>query len=218
MHTVELIESWRLLFERTAALPRSGPAPKPLKTPRFRATAASRARYTQNRIFDRQICYALAPVRTGVGQMSFFFGGVHAVPVLCDFVQIRGNNPVTLGDSNPVWETHFDTGGRYEDAPGLLIFNVRGLAHATQTVVVKINDTEIGRIYPYSLPNASPNSANDNHWFTQMIAFEGSVLSGETGPHNKLEVQAVSFPGATGSNQFDDFDLKSVICFFHQKA
>jgi hypothetical protein len=114
--------------------------------------------------------------------------------VVCDFSVIRGNNPIQIGDVRPTWEEHFNSGGRHAST-ALLIFNVRGLANATASVPVRVNDTEVGRIYPYALPGGSPNADNDAHWFTQMVAFSGNILKGGDSPDaNKLEVQAVAFP------------------------
>ena len=139
--------------------------------------------------------------------------------VVSDYQSIRGDNPINIGDGNQVWEEHFDTGGRRGgNLTAFLIFNVRGLTHATQSVPVKINDREVGRIHPYSLPGGNPNANNRRHWFTQMIAFSGNILDRRSGRRNKLEIEAVPFPGATGSDAFDDFQLKNIICFFHQEA
>lgn len=138
--------------------------------------------------------------------------------VVCDNETIRGDTPIVIGDSNPIWETHFNSHACVGGKTAFLIFNVRRLAHAVESVPVKINDTEVGRIYPYALPNGEHNTVNENHWFTQMIAFSSDVLNDGLGPQNKLEIQAVSFPGATGSNALDDFELKDIICFFHQQV
>jgi hypothetical protein len=35
---------------------------------------------------------------------------------------------------------------------------------------------------------------------------------------NELQINAVGWPGASASNLFDDFQLKDVVCFFHQAA
>jgi hypothetical protein len=140
------------------------------------------------------------------------------MPVVCDNETIRGDTPIVIGDNNPIWEVHFNSGGRVSGKTAFLIFNVRRLAHAVESVPVKINDSEVGRIYPYALPNGQPNTHNQDHWFTQMIAFSSDVLNDDDGPQNTLEIQAVSFPDATGSNALDDFELKNIVCFFHQRA
>ena len=137
------------------------------------------------------------------------------MPVVCDFVQIVGDGPVTIGDSNHVWEKPFNTGGRNTSYTALLIFNIRGLTYATDAVDVKINNRVVGQIAPY---RGLSNAERDNtakHWYTQMIAMNGSELnSGD----NEIQIEAVGYPEATGSNKFDDFQIKNMVCFFHQSA
>jgi hypothetical protein len=48
-----------------------------------------------------------------------------------------------------------------------------------------------------------------------MIAMNGSELNDG---NNELQIVAVGWPGATSGNLFDDFELKDVVCFFHQSA
>ena len=96
------------------------------------------------------------------------------------------------------------------------VLSVRGLTDAVVSVPVKINDREVGRIQRYSLPGGRANPASEAHWYTQMIAFDASVLSARAGLTNKLEVEAVTFPGSAAGNLLDDFMLKDVVCFFHQ--
>ncbi len=137
------------------------------------------------------------------------------MPVLCDFTQIVGDSPVTIGDSLPVWEQSFGTGGRWSDETALLIFNIRGLTHATTSVNVKVNNQVVGQIHPYGGLNDAQRTDTAKYWYTQMIAVSGSTLHDG---NNEIQIEAVGFPGATNTNKFDDFELKDVICFFHQAA
>jgi len=141
------------------------------------------------------------------------------MPVLCDFIQIVGDAPVTIGDSLPVWEANFDTGGRKSGSDifstALLIFNVRGLTHTNLDVNVKINNVVVGKIYRYGGLNEAERNDTANYWYTQMIAMTGSQLKDGV---NEIQIEAVGFPGATPTNKFDDFQLKNVVCFFHQSA
>ena len=132
------------------------------------------------------------------------------MPVLSDFTLIRGDDEVTIGDGLSVWETTFHTGGRESGAPAFLIFNVRGLTHTNVDVEVRVNNAVVGHIRRY--PGEESTSS---YWFTQMIAMNGSTLNDG---NNELQINAVSFPGATNNNVFDDFQLKDVVCFFHQAA
>lgn len=135
--------------------------------------------------------------------------------VVCDFTLIRGDNSVRIGDGNINWSTNFGTGGRHA-SDALLMFNIKGLTHATQLAEVNINGIEVGRIYPYSLVNGSPNPNISEHWFTQMIAVSGSTL--QKSGTNQLSISAVGYPNNPNDDNFDDFYLKNVVCFFHQEA
>lgn len=146
------------------------------------------------------------------------------MPVLCDFTLIVGDSPISLGDSNQVWEEDFDTGGRRSNSPGFLIFNVRHLTHSNHDVVVSFNGNQVGVIYNYRPGGAGIDSTNINqpekwrqadHWYTQMIAFSGDQLNSGK---NTIQIQAVQFPEHTRTNEYDDFQIKDMICFFHQEA
>jgi hypothetical protein len=130
--------------------------------------------------------------------------------VLSDFTLIRGDNPVTIGDGTPLWEATFGTGGRVASEAALLIFNVRGLTSTNVDVVVKVNNVQVGTIRRYG-----GDGDIANNWYTQMIAVGGSQLNDG---FNELQIAAVGWPGATSGNLFDDFELKDVVCFFHQEA
>ncbi|HYR08622.1 MAG TPA: hypothetical protein VEQ60_12660 [Longimicrobium sp.] len=146
------------------------------------------------------------------------------MPILCDFVIIVDDTPVTIGDSKPVFEAQFNTGGRDSANPGFLIFNVSGLTHADVDAVVSINGKQVGAIHPYRPGGAGIDTTNINqpekwrqadHWYTQMIAFSGSTIFSGT---NTIQIQAVQFPENSSSNRFDDFRIKDLICFFHQAS
>jgi hypothetical protein len=132
------------------------------------------------------------------------------MPVVSDFTLIQGDTPVTIGDALPVWEKTFNTGGRESGSPAFLIFNVRGLTVTNVNVVVKINNVEVGQIRRYG-----GDGDIANNWYTQMIAVSGSQLNNG---NNEIQIQAVGWPGAEAGNLFDDFQLKDVVCFFHQSA
>ncbi len=123
------------------------------------------------------------------------------MPVVCDFVEIVGDVPQNI--TVQVWEENFNTGGREPgsstrpDRGALLLFNVRGITNSNARV--RINNVEVGQISPY------PNS-NNSYWYTQMIALTGSQLNNGD---NEVEIQAT-----TG----DPFQIKNMVCFFHQDA
>jgi hypothetical protein len=134
--------------------------------------------------------------------------------VLCDFIQIIGDSPVTIGDSNPVWEQTFSTGGRDLDGTAFLIFNIRGLTFADATVNVTVNDTIVGSIAPYGGLTTAERDDVAKYYYTQMISLTGAQLK-STG-NNEIQIEAVGWSGATNTNKFDDFQLKNMMCFFHQ--
>ena len=130
------------------------------------------------------------------------------MPVVSDFTVIQGDDRITIGDGNTLWEATFSTSARVESEPAILIFNVRGLTDTNVDVVVKVNNAQVGTIRRYN--GGSDNAGN---WYTQMIRVEGATLNSG---NNELQIEAVGWPGATAGNMFDDFDLKDVVCFFHQ--
>jgi hypothetical protein len=121
------------------------------------------------------------------------------------YTMLRGDSPVTIGDSLPLWEVHFGTPERVTSHPAMLMFNVSGLTQTNLSVIVKVNGTEVGRIYRY-------DGGNGGHWFTQMIHIAGNQINDGD---NVLQIQAVSWPGATSTNLYDDFSLKDVVVFYH---
>lgn len=138
--------------------------------------------------------------------------GVVEMPVLCDFVQIKGDGTIRIGDPPgvAVWEATFNTGGRNRSHPALLIFNVKGLTHTKDNVAVRVNDKSVGKIYRYG-----GGGDTAGYWFTQMIEVSGSTLNDGD---NEIEIRAVGHPGSSAGNLYDDFWLKNVYCFFHQSA
>lgn len=135
--------------------------------------------------------------------------------IVADFTLISGDSPITIGDGNTQWTKDFFTGGRH-NSPAILLFNVRGLTAAVQSVEVKVNGIEVGRIFPYSLANGAANNNIANQWFTQMIALGGSQIRGNG--TNQLSIRAVGYPNSPSNDNFDDFQLKDVVLFFHQNA
>jgi hypothetical protein len=129
------------------------------------------------------------------------------MPVVADFTVIQGDAVRRIGDGATLWEKQFPTGGRYVPGGAILMLMVKGLTVATKPVDVKINNRSVGRIYPY-------RGADPNHWFTQIINIGSGILNH---PYNELQIQAVDYVGG-GDDNFDDFYLRDVVCFFNQEA
>jgi hypothetical protein len=134
------------------------------------------------------------------------------MPVLCDFVVIQGDASAPVGDGHEEFDRTFSTGGRvsYDDGGAFLLLSVRGLTHTDRDVDVQINGVSVGHISHYGGQDETAG-----YWFTQIIHFPSIVLNDG---NNRFEIRAVTWPGATPTNRFDDFDLKDVICFFKQEA
>jgi hypothetical protein len=133
------------------------------------------------------------------------------MPSTSNFMHIVGDGAVTIGDSMPVWTKTFNTPNRDSSLSGFVIMNIKGLVSATTEIDVRINNVSVGKIVPYTYPIAEQGSPGA-HWYTQMIALEGTQLNNGS---NEIKIQAVGFPEATMANQYDDFYLKNVICFYH---
>jgi hypothetical protein len=133
--------------------------------------------------------------------------GTALAAVVSDYTMIVGDASVQIGDVRPVWTQTFNTGGR-EISNAFLTLNVANLTATGSSVAVRINGTIVGYIYPYP-------GAPATHWYSQTIAFSGSVLHNG---NNEIEVRAVSYPGASYGDIYDDFFLKGVICHFKQSA
>ena len=133
--------------------------------------------------------------------------------VVSAFTIIVDDAPVTIGDGLKKWKQTFNIGGHNTNYPALLILNVRGLTYATTSVPVKINDVDVGYIHPYGgLTDAAKNDVA-KYWYTQMIAVSGSQLNNG---NNTIEIEAVGYPGFTDTDEYDDFSLKDMVCFFHK--
>ena len=132
------------------------------------------------------------------------------MPILSDFVQIVGDTPVVIGDSLPgavaTWTETFNTGGRRSDESAFLLFNIRGLRSANTDVGVKVNDILVGHIARY----AQTTEQELQNWYTQMIAVSGSTLRNGD---NEIKIE-----GVPANNLLDDFEVKNMVCFFHQSS
>ncbi|MEZ4700117.1 MAG: hypothetical protein R2834_07285 [Rhodothermales bacterium] len=131
------------------------------------------------------------------------------MPVVSDFTIIHGvGTGLVIGDSghHPIFETQFNTGGRRSTGHAIITFMVRGLTAATQGPQIKINNKFAGRVEP-------ARGADPGHWFTQTINISGALLNDGS---NEFEVHAA--PNPLGTDTYDDFVLKNIICHFQQEA
>jgi hypothetical protein len=132
------------------------------------------------------------------------------MPVVCDFQWVNGvGTGVNIGDGGhkPVWEANFGTGGRHKNGHAVLVFMVRGLTGGSPATV-RVNNQFVGQIAPYQ-------GANPAHWYMQMINISGGPLKDGT---NELQIDGAAPANPAPGNQFDDFQVKNVLCFFQQHA
>lgn len=132
---------------------------------------------------------------------------------ISNFMILRGDQSVRIGDGNPVWERSFDI--RSFEMPGsifsaFLTYMVKGLTVATSNPEIKINNESVGRIQRMQ-------GADRNHWYTQTVTISTSAISSVQlhQGDNEIEIRAVSWPGATAGDLYDDFFLRNVILHFN---
>ena len=131
------------------------------------------------------------------------------MPVVCDLQVIQGDSTKRLGDGGAtIWEKIFSTGGRHSGGKAILMFMVKGLTATNSDVTIKINGTNVGVIEHYK-------GANSRHWFTQIVNIGSGILYNG---NNELQIEAVTWSGATAGDLYDDFWIKDVVCIFQQKA
>lgn len=126
-------------------------------------------------------------------------------PGQCGFVAIQ-REAVNIGGSasNVSWKKAFRIPGLGRPLQGFLIFNVHHLTH--KEVPVKINGEEIGKIRPLGSWEHFQEG-----WFTQIISIRSGILRGG---NNDIYIEAIPLPDEYGEEEYDDLDLKEVICFF----
>jgi len=128
---------------------------------------------------------------------------------VCNMQVIEKN--VEIGDNLIQYEKDFPT-DNYDGGDAVLAFNVQGLVAATAPVPVEINGTTVGSIFPYRYDPGDVQNEVESHHFTQIINLEHGVLL-DSGP-NHMTIKAADFPGATGTNKFDDFTLTAVTIWY----
>ena len=84
-----------------------------------------------------------------------------------------------------------------------------GLPLSDNSAVVMVNNKIVKSLTPCP-------SGNSGQTFSQHIVLQSSLLS-PTGGNNRLEIMRVQ-EGAGGSDQFDDFAVRDIVCFFKQSA
>ena len=113
--------------------------------------------------------------------------------ILCDFIEIVGDAPKAVTQTSPGTEVplpSFNTGRRVSNQTALLLFSARNLEGSAQ---VFINNHLVGGI------TAAPGSV----FSTQLIAVSGTRLNDGA---NEIVLRSVT----------DPFEIKDLICFFHQ--
>lgn len=131
--------------------------------------------------------------------------------IVSDFsIILDDSSRVEIGDgSNENGFTEsFDTTGRTSNNKAFISFMVKGMTVTTDSADVFVNDVRVGALY-------NNNGGRTNEWQTQIITFNGSVLANGT---NSLRVSTVPNPTGGTNDHFDNYQIQSVICHFHQSV
>ncbi len=129
------------------------------------------------------------------------------MPVVSDFIRIVGDEDIRVGDSAQPVNLPFNTGGRHAPATAYIIMMVKGMTVTSNNAAVYLNDhpQPVGWIF-------NNHGGGVNEWQTQIVHFNGSDLNNGD---NVLELRGVTYTGG-GSDHFDDYYVRNVICHFHQ--
>ena len=129
------------------------------------------------------------------------------MPVVSDFTTIVGDSSHRVGDGAQPQKFNFNTGGRRSSSTGYIVLMVQGMTVTTHHAKVLLNDKHVGWIF-------NNNGAKVQQWQTQTVHFNGSDLKSG---NNQVEFHGVTYEGG-GTDHFDDYYVRNVICHFHQKA
>lgn len=140
------------------------------------------------------------------------------MPVVADFTFLshEPNNPqlnegpFTVGDAGPL-SIPFSTGGGHFSA-GLLTLMVRFLTDSVGPTEarVRINGVTIGQLQATSIEDQFT-------WRHEQFAIPSNILNHGSGNQNTLTISRVLEDDNVGGN-FDDFQVRDIVCFFHQVA
>ena len=126
--------------------------------------------------------------------------------VVSDFTVIQ-SGVATVGDPNAnVLQRHFRTTNNNDNQIALVTMMVSGLAAGSAPV--RLNGHEIGEI--------APHDAGSKGWFAEQFAVPKGILKpGQANP-NELQINLVPAANPSPGNVFDDFQVRDIVCFFHQ--
>jgi hypothetical protein len=127
--------------------------------------------------------------------------------VVSDFTVIQ-DSAVTIGDAKPEdFQGKFRTTNNQDAQKALITMMVSGLAGGSSTV--RLNGHKIGEIAPH-------DAGSSNEWFAEQFAVNNKILKpGQANP-NTLEIKLVPAANPAPGNAFDDFQVRDIVCFFHQ--
>ncbi|TQM84922.1 hypothetical protein FHX81_7387 [Saccharothrix saharensis] len=134
--------------------------------------------------------------------------------VLADFeVIVKGF--VDIGDGAHEFSVDFDTSGVYSGKPAVIALRVRGLTALSEyDPEILINDQYIGRITATHWSDPKLQAEAANHWYSQHTAFAGHLLNNGK---NTFRVRALKLKDPKPGNEYDNFAISSVVCFYHQE-
>ena len=128
--------------------------------------------------------------------------------VLADYVVILRNEtfPVaaTHGTATVTLPGKWSTGGRWPGGNAIFMYAVRGLAGSAEMWINNGSEDHV-----VGLPGGQITStASATRWETQMLMLGADHLNGSGGNKNTLFFKNVT----------DDFEIRTIVCFFHQEV
>ncbi|UCD13714.1 MAG: hypothetical protein JSW60_09180 [Thermoplasmatales archaeon] len=125
------------------------------------------------------------------------------MPVVCDFEVVQGSS-VHVGDrGGPYWSGTFNTGGRRSSGLVLIMYEHNGIQESDNSLW--LNGKKLYNI----------EKSREKGYRVDIGTFPASKLQSGS---NTLEIRAAAATPGTGRSRYDDFDMKNIVVFFHQRA
>ncbi|WP_199443081.1 hypothetical protein [Umezawaea beigongshangensis] len=145
--------------------------------------------------------------------------------LLSDFEVIR-KNAVVIGEGTGPLVVKFSTGGVNNTLPAILLFAVSGLTIVDPATApqVKVNGVDIGRISPYPGSSTGELTEESMAWYTQHLVIPSTAkldpvnANGNTLEITRADLGIVLQPPNPNPGQFDDFQVRDIVCFFRQPS
>ena len=129
------------------------------------------------------------------------------MPLVSDFTTIVGDTNIRIGDGSHEtgFTRTFNTGGRHPMGNAFISFMVKGLTVTTEHPDVFVNDVKVGDLF-------NNRGGLVNQWQTQSVSLGGNQLNDG---NNVIRIVPATYAGG-GSDNFDDFYIRNVVCHYQQ--